>query len=62
MMLSLSNVEDLTMVNMNSDVLALARVGGTVVSAWLAYTAGPQHDAPGEVVRVSLAPRLRPVK
>ena len=48
------------MVDMDRDVLTLAGVGGAVISARLAHAAGPQHDAAGEVVRVRLAPGLRP--
>ena len=48
------------MMDMNRDVLALARVGGTVIPPRLAHTAGPDHNAAGEVVRVRLAPGLRP--
>ena len=48
------------MVDMDRDVLTLAGVGGAVVAARLAHAAGPQHDAAGEVIRVRLAPRLRP--
>ena len=52
--------EPLTVVHMDRDVLALAGVGGAVISPRLAHAAGPQHDAAGEVVRVRLAPGLRP--
>ena len=52
--------EPLTVVDMDRDVLTLAGVGGAVISARLAHAAGPQHDAAGEVVRVRLAPGLRP--
>ena len=48
------------MMDMNCDVLALARVCSTVIPPRLAHTAGPDHDAAGEVVRVRLAPGLRP--
>ena len=48
------------MMDMNCNVLALAWVGGTVISPRLANTAGPDHNAAGEVVRVRLAPGLRP--
>jgi len=47
------------MMDMNCNVLALARVGGTVIPPRLAHTAGPDHNAAGEVVRVRLAPGLR---
>ena len=52
--------EPLTVVHMDRDVLTLAGVGGAVISPRLAHAAGPQHDAAGEVVRIRLAPSLRP--
>ena len=52
--------ETLTVVHMHRDVLTLAGVGGAVIPPRLAHAAGPQHDAAGEVVRVRLAPGLRP--
>jgi len=47
------------MMDMNRDVLTLARVCSTVIPPRLAHTAGPDHNAAGEVIRVCLAPGLR---
>ena len=55
-----ARAEELTVMNMDHDVLALARVGGAVIPPGLGHAAGSHHDVAGEVVRVALPPGLRP--